>query len=406
MSTQSLPAAVAWPRERAAVAAALRTVVLSRLLVWAAGVGAVLVAGVSSRASDFDPARTMAPYGEPLDTLVAPGARWDSVWYVDVAHSGYGADPARPAFFPLYPLLLRALGSDIVAGIALSLACFAVAAVLLHRLTTIELGAAAAGPAVAALALFPGSLYFSMVYSEALFLALSVGAVYAARTERWPLAGALGGLAAATRSAGVVLLVPLALLWRAHSRRARDGAWLVLVPAGVATFCGALALAGHDALAPFHAQAHWYRSFAGPFVGAWDGAVAASDGARQLLSGSRTPVFFAPAGGDPFAAAVHNLSLFAFLVPIVPALVGIARRLPPAYVAYVVAALAMPLSWPVAPQPLMSLPRFEAVLFPAFMWLGSWIASGGPARGRGVYALFGATLAMFSGFVATWHWVA
>jgi hypothetical protein len=90
----------------------------------------------------------------------------------------------------------------------------------------------------------------------------------------------------------------------------------------------------------------------------------------------------------------------------VPALVGIARRLPPAYVAYVVAALAMPLSWPVAPQPLMSLPRFEAVLFPAFMWLGSWIASGGPARGRGVYALFGATLAVFSGFVATWHWVA
>jgi hypothetical protein len=204
----------------------------------------------------------------------------------------------------------------------------------------------------------------------------------------------------------VVLLVPLALLWWAHSRRARDGAWLALVPVGLAAFCGALALASHDALAPFDAQGQWYRSFAGPFAGVWDGTVAAWDGVRQLLSGSRVPVYFAPAGGDAFAAAAHNLSLFAFLVPAVPAVIGVARRLPPAYLAYLVTALALPLSWPVAPQPLMSLPRFEAVLFPAFMWLGSWIARGGPMRGRVVYGLFGAVLAGVSALVATWHWFA
>ena len=54
----------------------------------------------------------------------------------------------------------------------------------------------------------------------------------------------------------------------------------------------------------------------------------------------------------------------------------------------------------------MSLPRFEAVLFPAFMWLGSWIARGGPMRGRVVYGLFGAVLAGVSALVATWHWFA
>jgi hypothetical protein len=402
-SAGSMPAR---PQVYAGVAPAVRAVLLSRLLAWTAGIAAVLVAGVSSRAADFDPAGTLAPYGEPLDTLVAPGARWDSVWYLAVAHSGYGSDPSRPAFFPLYPLLLRATGSGVVAGIALSIACFAVASLLLHRLTAIELGPAAAGPAVTALALFPGSLYFSMVYSEALFLALSVGAVYCARTRRWAWAGSLGALAAATRSAGVVLLVPLALLWWAHSRRARDGAWLALVPLGLAAFCGALALAGHEALAPFGAQEHWYRSFAGPFVGVRDGTVAAWDGARQLLSGSRTPAYFAPAGGDPFVAAAHNLSLFAFLIPVAPAVVGLARRLPPAYVAYVVTALALPLSWPVAPQQRMSLPRFEAVLFPAFMWLGAWIARGGPARGRTVYALFACALAAVSALVSTWHWFA
>jgi hypothetical protein len=402
MATGSIPAPLVRPR----LGEVARIVVLSRALVWAAGIGAMLAFGLSARAPGFDPLGHLTPYGEPLDTLVAPGARWDSAWYLTVAQSGYGDDPARPAFFPLYPLALRALGSDIVLGILLSLACFAVAAVLLHRLTTIELGAAAAGPAVTALALFPGSLFFSMVYSEALFLALSVGAVYAARTGRWPWAGVLGALAAATRSAGLILLLPLALLWWAHSRRGRDGAWLALVPLGVGAFCAALAISGHDALAPFQAQERWYRSFGGPFVGVWDGAVAAFEGARQLLHGSRTPVYFTAAGGDPFAVARSNVLLFAFLVPLAPVVAGIARRLPPAYGAYVVAALALPLSWPVGPQPLMSLPRFEAVLFPAFMWIGWWVSKGSIWRGRVLYGVLGTGLAVSSAFVSTWHWFA
>jgi hypothetical protein len=386
MATGSIPAALVRPR----LGEVARAVVLSRLLVWGAGLLALALFGLSARAGDFDPAGLLSPYGEPLDTLVAPGARWDSTWYLAVAHDGYGSDPARPAFFPLYPLALRLLGSDIAGGVALSLACFAVAAVLLHRLTTIELGAAAAGPAVTAMALFPGSLFFSMVYSEALFLALSLGAVYAARTRRWTWAGALGALAAATRSAGIVLLVPLALLWRAHSRRARDGLWLALVPAGVAAFCGALALAGHDALAPFHAQAHWYRSFAGPFAGVWDGAAAAWRGGHDL--------------GSPVARA--DVVLFGFLLAAVPAVIGTLRRLPPAYGAYVLAALALPLSYPVGPQPLMSLPRFLAVLFPLFMWLGAWLADGGPARRVAVLGPSAAGLVAVTAVFATWHWVA
>jgi hypothetical protein len=78
----------------------------------------------------------------------------------------------------------------------------------------------------------------------------------------------------------------------------------------------------------------------------------------------------------------------------------------PAYGAYVVAALALPLSWPVAPQPLMSLPRFEAVLFPGFMWLGLWVSRGGVWRARALNAALAAGLAVAAGLVATWHWFA
>jgi hypothetical protein len=140
-------------------------------------------------------------------------------------------------------------------------------------------------------------------------------------------------------------------------------------------------------------------------VGAWDGLVAAFDGARQLLSGAREPVYFTPAGGDPFLVARHNLELFAWLVLALVAVGGVLRRLPAAYGAYVVAALALPLSYPVAPQPLMSLPRFVAVLFPLAIWLAVWM-TGRAVRERLVLGAFAVALAVYTGIFATWHWVA
>jgi hypothetical protein len=287
-----------------------------------------------------------------------------------------------------------------------SLVCAVAGLSALHRLTAIELGEGPARATVILVACFPMAFFLSAVYSESLFLALSVGTVLAARTGRWAWAGILGALAAATRSAGVVLVVPLALLWWDTSpRRARDLTWVAVVPMGLALFCAGLALGGLDGLSPFHAQDVWFRHWAGPFVGAWDGAVAAFDGARQLLSGSRMPVYFRSAGGDPYIAAAHNLELFVALVAAIPALIGTFRRLPLAYGAYVVAALALPLSWPVTPQPLMSLPRFELVLFPLFMWLGWWTV-----RGRLRLPVLAVVLLGLQAFAAaefaTWHWVA
>src|SRR5436305_406412 len=156
---------------------------------------------------------------------------------------------------------------------------------------------------------------------------------------------------------------------RRSSRRPRfavraNALWIGLVPVGLGAFVAYLALSGADPGAPFTATAEWMRVFAGPFVAVWDGASAAFDGARQLLSGSREPVYFAVAAGDPFVIAAQNLILFAFLVLGLAGTVGVLRRLPVAYGGYMVTALALPLSYPVAPQPLMSFPRFLAVLFP------------------------------------------
>jgi hypothetical protein len=405
----------AWASWRPDLRAAWRALWPSRLLVWAAGLGAVAIWGIhATHRVAFDPGGVTRPFGAVGDLLVGPGARWDSVWFLDIANDGYAPDGDRDAFFPLYPLLVRAggwlIGSPLVAALALSFAAFLVALAALHRLAVIELGPEAARWTVVALALFPGSLWFSAAYSESLFLMVSVGAVLCARRERWAWAGVLGALGAATRSAGLLLVIPLALLWwdARRGRRAswHSAGWLAVVPLGLAAFCGYLALEGQSATAPFSAQDTWHRARQGPWAGVADGATAAWDGVRQLLHGPPPPLYFDQAGGDAMAIGRHNVALFLCLVAAVPALIGVLRRLPLAYGAYAACALLLPLSYPVAPQPLMSLPRFEAVLFPLFMWLGWWLARGPAWRRAAVLGVFAVALAACSALFTTWHWVA
>jgi hypothetical protein len=454
------------PARMAAVRETWRALWRSRLLVWTAGVGAAAAFGLGSAGGAFDPPRVTRGFGWLGDLLAAPAARWDSTWYLVIAHWGYRPDLApytspRTAYFPLYPLALRALGwlgsPLVLAGVLVSLCAFALALYGIHRLTTLELARAwrlpQASPRVAEVARLavivtafsPMAFFFSAVYTDALYMALSVGLFWCARHGRWMWVGLLGALAGATRSTGLMLAVPALIIYlygpredrapdfaadsspppaapvggerpraralafaralRPRYRPRADLLWLALVPAGVALYCGWLALAGGEALGPFHAEAAWSRHFVGPYLGAWDGVKAGFDGLRQLLSMQSHHIYFRLAGGSPFIAAWHNLMELAFLALAVLAVIGVLRRLPLAYGAYVIAALALPLSYPVAPQPLMSVPRYLVVLFPLGIWLAAWLAER-PRVQRPAFVLSAALMVFFVGQFATWHWVA
>jgi hypothetical protein len=347
------------------------------------------------------------------DPLLAPLARWDAVWYLRVADSGYAKSEARAAFFPLYPLLVRALATPfgaspaalLIAAYVVALAAFLAALTLLYRLASLELGRPLAQPALLLLAVFPAALYFGAPYAESLFLALSVGAFYAARTERWAWAGICAAAAAATRNSGVLLMLPLLILWwGSRERRPRDAAWICLAPLGLAAYALYLGLAEGDALRFLHAHEAWYRDLSVPLAGAWQGLGAAIDGARQLGSGQREVVYFTEAAGDPYRIAAINLTLFASLLFALAACVGVFRRLPLAYGAWVAVSLLLPLSEPVKPQPLMSLPRFLAVLFPIFMWLAVWCEE--RRATERVVAVSALGLGLFTAQFASWHWIA
>jgi hypothetical protein len=471
------------PAKLLAIREVWRALWSSRLLVWAAGMGTVLVLGAGPVRNAFNPPGVTRGLGWLPNLLAAPAARWDAAWYLVIAHYGYRPDlgaftSSRTAFFPLYPLCLSAISQigvpPILAGVLLSSGALALALYGIHRLTMLELARAEAatvararsattdhssGGEVARLAVLltafaPMAFFFSAVYSESLYLALSVGVFLCARQGRWAWVAVLGALAAATRSAGVVLLLPAAMLYLYGPREdrppdfprtegprkgphpapaprgtsslpgasfvlhaaarlrvggpryelRRDFLWLGLVPAGLCIYMVYLAFSGGDALMPFHAQDVWGRHYAGPYLGVWDGMKAAFEGARQLFSQGRH-VYFPAAGGSPEIDAGHNLMLLAFLFAAVPMVVGVLRMLPLAYGVYVIAALALPLSYPVASQPLMSLPRFLVVLFPLSIWLAAWLAAHPRAR-MPVLVGSGLLMAFFVAQFATWHWVA
>ena len=77
-----------------------------------AGVLAVLAFGPAPGWQGFDPARLTSPFGYFGNLLVAPFARWDSVWYLAIAQGGYGHQVANTAFFPLYPLIASVFGTS------------------------------------------------------------------------------------------------------------------------------------------------------------------------------------------------------------------------------------------------------------------------------------------------------
>ena len=207
---------------------------------------------------------------ETLNTHVA----FDSEYYVSIAVVGYD-DPEVPqydapdgeetplnyAFLPAYPVAMRVVAAPLgwlglepiaaatVAGVIVSLLATLIAMIALYALARRHLGEGGAVRSAFYLLVFPSAFFLAQVYTEALFLALSFGALALVADRRPLLAGLLAVVAVLTRPVGIALALPILIgLIEAvvRWRRSADGAgtaplaelaaWGVAVVAPVAAY--------------------------------------------------------------------------------------------------------------------------------------------------------------------------
>jgi hypothetical protein len=321
-------------------------------------------------------------------------ARYDAGWYHGIAAEGYhykGAGRNNLAFFPAYPLLMRAGGELLggrqqdfyFAGIVISWFSFAGAMTVLYRLALLDLPKPAALRAVMYCAVFPGALFFGMVYSESLYLLTVVATAYALRTQRFLLAGVAGAVMTASRATAVMAVPGLALVaWGAavKSTRVRSGLAVAMSLLGIGIFSlFNWSLSGNPLT--------WYESIT--FWGYHPGAAFPFATLTTLLEGLITRPYqlltterMAPYDTVNALSAVVALAF----VPL------IWQRFNAGYALIVLAAMLLPLSSGV----FEGLARYAAVQFPVALALASL---GGELR-HSVFlavsaALYGICLALF-----------
>ena len=302
--------------------------------------------------------------------LFEPWVRWDAPHYLDLAVFGYRATvggelfgpdgyrafqpadlPFYGAFYPLFPWLIAgvvvpthdpSLASFIVSGIALC-----IAGPLLFRLVSLETSPAVGFRAVWFLLIFPTAYFLQISYTESLFLAAS-SLGRSCRPDRtvggWP-ASSVPWLAM-TRINGLILIPALIVeAWSSGGRGA-----------------GRSIAGGCSSAVPLGPLVTWPSTR--PFLrgrlrvpGAAVGALA--QGAERPVGRHRRPPPIVPAAGMDPGVAFVALGIVATIACI--------RRYPASWTVWMVGNLLLFTSTSL----ILSVPRYDLMLFPMFAWFGS-----------------------------------
>jgi Gpi18-like mannosyltransferase len=139
-------------------------------------------------------------------------ANFDGEHYIAIAQNGfYGL--AEQAFFPLYIILMKFFAEIInigivgfnLSGLLISNISFLIGLVGFYKLLRVDYESKIAKICIILLLVFPTSFYFVSTYAEGLFFALTIWAFYFARNNKWLFASILAMFASATKVMGILL---------------------------------------------------------------------------------------------------------------------------------------------------------------------------------------------------------
>jgi len=200
--------------------------------------------------------------------------RWDSYWYLDIVKHGYYVRTdntlSNVAFFPLYPALIKIvgtifLGNFVLAGWALSMGFLLFASAYFYRLVREFHPDIDPELPIVFMLVFPTAFFFTTLYTESLFLFLTLGCFYHSLRKNFLVAGAFAFFGALAHSNGIFLALPLLWeIWRTYGWRS------TITPKILPVFFPAMATAGffaysavrfHDLFLFFKLESAWGRSF-------------------------------------------------------------------------------------------------------------------------------------------------
>ncbi len=374
--------------------------VLTRAAITAAGVLALR----------FYPSNEDAEFTHLLDGGAALDMwyRWDAGFYATIATDGYDwindhAPADDMAFLPVYPLAIRLVSGvtptgclaspyrstcATLGGLAVSNLALLIALFLLFDLALRHFGKAVAWRAALLLLVSPISIYLSGVYTEALFLLLSLLTFWFLERNRFGLAVLAAALACLTRSVGVALFLPL--LWVAWRGANDEGRTPVRLYRIVLAFIPPLVFAG-------------YILLAGVSVGDPLAYFKTYDATWGRVAGTPIQAFTAYFSGQEvsyFGWQLSWIDLIMTLFYLALAVILLVRERTRAWGLFALVALLIP----IASGSLLSMPRFGAVLFPFYILLAAW----SDRRYKQALVYGGAALLalLFILRFVTWRWIA
>jgi Gpi18-like mannosyltransferase len=146
--------------------------------------------------------------------------RWDTYWYLDIVRNGYYLKNdntlSNVVFFPLYPALIKVVGTIffgnfVLAGWLISIIALFFACGLFYKLVKEFHPDIDPELPIILMLIFPTAFFLNIVYTESLFLFLTIATFYYAFKKQFWIAGSFAFFGALTHSNGVFLVLPV--LW-------------------------------------------------------------------------------------------------------------------------------------------------------------------------------------------------
>lgn len=295
-------------------------------------------------------------------------ANFDGEQYLSIAVFGY--KNLQQAFFPVYPKLIAIFSYlfsgnvdnhffySTIFGLIISNLALLCCLILLFKLVSVDYPKKIAYWTIIALLTFPTSFFLGSLYSESLFLLLTLSSFYFARKKKWVLAGIFGGVASATRIFGILIL-PALILEAYQQKQSFKNAWgIFLVPLGLLSYMTYLWVSIGDSIAFYHLQKivgeqHQYGIVFLPQI---------YYRYIKILVTTDIPV------------TLYQTVVLEFIIGITFILLpvyGFFKKIRLSYLFFAVTGLLMPS----IPGSFSSLPRYVLVLFPSFIALAFYLVS-------------------------------